>query len=84
MILTAKDEIPKNSAIPPHTPAITLSCDDFLNLLPLILLPPLYYFLSRQSVILKVRSDKIAHIKIFSQNHSVNLRKAIRGDLSSS
>lgn len=29
--LTAKEEIPKNSAIPPQTPIIDLSVCDFLN-----------------------------------------------------
>jgi hypothetical protein len=33
MSLTAKDDIPKNSAIPPQTPDIDLSVEDFLNLL---------------------------------------------------
>ncbi|AIF45316.1 hypothetical protein X953_06955 [Virgibacillus sp. SK37] len=31
-ILTPKEEIPKNSAIPPQTPAMELSVEDFLNL----------------------------------------------------
>ena len=33
MSLTAKVDIPKNSAIPPQTPDIDLSVEDFLNLL---------------------------------------------------
>jgi len=39
--LTAKDDIPKYSAIPPQTPLIDLFDDDFLNL-SFILIPPFY------------------------------------------
>ncbi len=31
--LTANEETPKYSAIPPHTPTIALSVEDFLSLL---------------------------------------------------
>jgi hypothetical protein len=38
-ILTMKEETPKYSAIPPHTPEIDLSAVDFLSFL-FILIPP--------------------------------------------
>lgn len=38
--LTIKEDIPKNSAIPPHTPCNTLSADDLINLCD-IDLPPI-------------------------------------------
>lgn len=41
--LTAKEDIPKNSAIPPQTPEKDLSVDDFLNLF-CKLIPPSIYF----------------------------------------
>lgn len=41
MSLTIKEDIAKNSAIPPHTPAIDLSFDDFLNFLFIAILPHL-------------------------------------------
>lgn len=43
--LTANEDIPKNSAIPPQTPDKDLSVDDFLNLF-CKLIPP-FIFLKR-------------------------------------
>lgn len=43
IIRTAVDEIPKNSAIPPQTPEITRSEDDFLKRFNIV--NPLCYFL---------------------------------------
>ena len=50
--LTAQEGRPKNSAIPPHTPEIYRSYEDFVNL-PLIVSPPL---LVTTSLLLKYRS----------------------------
>lgn len=70
-ILTANDEMPKNSAIPPHTPDITLSRDDFLNLLLFTLLPPLSTFLCIQFIILETCTILMTLLPRNRQNHYV-------------
>lgn len=44
--LTIKEDILKNSAIPPHTPYNTLSVDDFLNLCEIVTPPPHSFILT--------------------------------------
>jgi hypothetical protein len=51
--LTIKEEMPKNSAIPPHTPYNTLSIDDFLNFCD-IKIPP-----HSHSLLIRMKLQKV-------------------------
>lgn len=52
--LTANEEIPEYSAIPPHTSTIALSVEDFLSLLFNAVTPLMYLKITYSTMLLRI------------------------------